>query len=416
MQMAKATQAEDTSTKKRKRGQGEGSIFYIEAKKLWCAKATIGKDENGKQKRKEFYGKTRKEVQEKLTAAVNDINNDVYIEPSKMLLSQWLRIWLEEYKKRSLKPSSYASFHQYIKNHINPSLGHYKLKELRVEAIQKFINELSDKGLASRTVDSIYVALRGALQQAVINGHIIKNPSDSIIKPRTKEGRKSRALTEDEQNRFIEVALRDFKEYQSEIFVLALFTGLRLGELLALTWDDIDFENGILSVNKAEMQYMDYTDQKPRMQRMVSIPKTKGSIREIPLIPELIEMLKKYKETSLSHDMVFYTIASHSSKSRITYRINNICDSDVVTYLPRGTVVSRFKAITKAAEIEGISIHSLRHTFATRGLENGIELKVMQELLGHSTIKMTADLYTHVLPNKKKDSVMKLREIWKGTH
>ena len=97
--MARRGQGEEApARKKRKRGQGEGSIFYIESKKLWCAKVTVGKDENGKQKQKAFYGKTRKEVQEKLTATVNDINQNIYIEPSKMTVNQWVDIWLTEYK------------------------------------------------------------------------------------------------------------------------------------------------------------------------------------------------------------------------------------------------------------------------------------------------------------------------------
>ena len=138
-----------------KRGQGEGSISK-RPDGTWWARITIGKDENGKQKRRAFYGKTRKEVQEKLTAAVNDVNNDVYIEPSSMTVSIWLDTWLEDYKKRSVRTNTYLGLCYYVNYHIKPVLGSIKLKDLRPEMVQRLINELSDKNLAVSTIGSIY--------------------------------------------------------------------------------------------------------------------------------------------------------------------------------------------------------------------------------------------------------------------
>ena len=144
--MAKAAQGGGNilapAPKKRKRGQGEGSIFYIEAKKLWCAKITVGRDENGKQKQKAFYGKTRKEVQEKLTAAVNDVNNNTYIEPSKMTVNQWLDTWLKEYKKPAIRLGSYRNYVSVFKHKVRPLIGNIKLKDLRNDTIQRMVNQL----------------------------------------------------------------------------------------------------------------------------------------------------------------------------------------------------------------------------------------------------------------------------------
>lgn len=130
-----------------KRGQGEGTISKREDG-TWWARISLGVDENGKRKRKAFYGKTRKEVQEKLTTALNDVNNDSYVEPSKMTVSQWMDIWLKEYNKPCVKPSSYLRHHSITENHIKPMLGNYKIKDLRNDTVQKFINELNGKGLA----------------------------------------------------------------------------------------------------------------------------------------------------------------------------------------------------------------------------------------------------------------------------
>ena len=120
-----------------KRGQGEGSISK-RPDGTWWARITVGKTPDGKQKRKAFYGKTRKEVQEKLTAALNDINNNTYIEPSKITVEQWMYIWLRDYKKNSVKPKTYAAYEAHIRNHIAPDLGGYKLASLRNDMVQRF--------------------------------------------------------------------------------------------------------------------------------------------------------------------------------------------------------------------------------------------------------------------------------------
>ena len=368
-----------------KRGQGEGSISKRPDGTYW-ARITLGKDENGKQKRKAFYGKTRKEVQEKLTAALNDINNDTYIEPSKMTVAQWMDIWLYEYKKRSLKHQSYVSLKIAITNCVIPELGQCKLKELRTDTVQRFINKLSDRGLSLSYIKKSHNSLNMAFKKAVQNGMVSRNIITDVQLP--KEVKKPvRVFTPDEQRKFIEVASNAFA---GDLFIVMLATGLRIGEALALTWDDIDFVNKTLTVNKG-LIYCYNPDGDKKHIKTIGEPKTESSNRNIPLLPSISEMLEKKKDYPKNKKNIVFPGLS----------------GDILT---PPAARRRFKSILQKAGIADAHIHTLRHTFATRGLENGIELKVMQEFLGHSSIEMTADIYTHVLPDKKADSIMKLAD------
>ena len=200
-----------------KRGQGEGTISK-RPDGTWWARITVGKTPEGKQKRKAFYGKTRKEVQEKLTAALNDINNNTYIEPSKMTVEQWMYLWLQEYKKNSVKPQTYAAYEAHVRNHIAPDLGSYSLSSLRNDMVQRFVNGLVNKGLKSITIERIVGVLKAALEQAVNNELIIKSPAAHVKMP-LKQDRTPRVLTVQEQKRLISAA----KNHRNgEIFILIL--------------------------------------------------------------------------------------------------------------------------------------------------------------------------------------------------
>ena len=379
-----------------KRGQGEGSISK-RPDGTWWARITVGKTPDGKQKRKAFYGKTRKEVQEKLTAALNDINNNTYIEPSKMTVEQWMYIWLRDYKKASVKPKTYAAYEAHARNHIIPHLGNYTLASLRNDMVQRFVNSLTDKGLKTITIERIVGTLKTSLMQAVDNDLIAKNPASRIKMP-LKQERSPRVLTVAEQERFISAC----KGHRNgEIFILILGTGLRIGEALALTWDDIDFESRILSVNRTQIEYCEHVNGKTIYNRSYSTPKTRAGNRTIPLIPALIDLLLDIQKQR----------RQEKTKFKNAYHDNGLlfCNYYGIS-LNYSAISDKMHDICKEADLDGVHPHTLRHTFATRGLENGIDLKIMQELLGHSSIKMTADLYTHVLPETKKISMMKLAD------
>lgn len=358
----------------------------------------MGYDAQGKRKRKAFYGKTRKEVQEKLTAALNDVNTGTYIDPSKITMSEWLDVWLKDYKLLPIKASTYSNYESYIRCHIKPELGNYALKDLRNETIQRFVNNLVKKGLSNIMVRGIFMVLKMVLGQAVTNEMILRNPADNIELPKVIK-KEAKALSLEEQEKFIELA----PNYKAgEIFILMLYTGLRIGEAVVLTWDDIDFENKFLTVSKTQTHVKVNSDGTTSYHLDKSCPKTKSSIRKIPLIPKMITLLEKLKnENDKSKALVG---ESYNPDNYIfvtsTGRMYNTSNLRI-----------RFQRIADKIGITDAHPHTLRHTFATRGLEQGIPLKVMQEILGHSDIKMTANIYTHVSQEQKQINMLKMESI-----
>jgi len=369
-----------------KRGQGEGTISK-RPDGTWWARITLGKDENGKQKRRAFYGKTRAEVQQKLTAALNDVNNDKYIEPSKMTLAQWLEAWMKEYKRNYLRASSFYNIYQYVHGIIIPRIGSVKLKDMKRESVQRFINGLIDDGYKATTVKVYHGALSGALKQAYENGLIADNPAVGSKLPLEKKEEK-RVFTQEEQAAFVKVAKDSI---QGQVCIFILCTGLRIGECLALEWNDIDFIEKTVRISKTITVTRNPYD-KSAQTSGVAEPKTQSGNRTIPLLPSALVLLEIIKANQIIlNDKIFCNAIGEPIK-----------DSFVRYYL------RLFLEQIGIDKQEKFTVHSLRHTFATRGLENGIELRVMQELLGHASMSMTADLYTHVLPEKKKESMMKM--------
>jgi len=380
----------------KKRGQNEGSISK-RPDGSWWARITVGKDQNGKQKRKAFYGKTRREVSAKMAAALSELNHGSFVESSKITVNEWLDIWLTTYKPHSVKQTTLQIYGSRVENHIRPYIGYMKIQDIRRETVQGMINELSKK-YAAETVKGVYITLHSAFEEARKNNLIHINCVTGLVLPKAGKSR-ARAFTVEEQRRFVDAAK---KSYAGDIFLLDLGTGLRIGELISLTWNDIDLDNGVLRVNHT-LNIIRSGDENKKWIRSFGTPKTASSVRSIPLMPVMSELLKSIKKKQ------------DERKQNGVYEDNNLVFATRSGKLldPRN-MQRAFQIVLKSAGLSGFHIHCLRHTFATRGLEQGIELRVLQELLGHATIKITADLYTHVLPDMKKDSIMKLKDTITG--
>ncbi|QCX33507.1 site-specific integrase [Caloramator sp. E03] len=382
----------------KKRGNNEGTI-YRRPNGLWCAQITLGRDEMGKLKRMTFYGKTRQEVSEKINKALTSYSAGILVEPSQITLGNWLNTWLFEYKKNSLRPSTLQSYEYLIRYHINPALGHYKLKELRSEHIQLCYNEKLKEGLSPKTIRNLHNVINAALKQAVKNNLITRNVTETTSLPKYKK-KEIKVLTLEEQDKFIK-ALEG--ERLKAAFILALSTGLRQGELLALTWDNIDFKEGTLTVKKSLKRVKNFDKSiKKNTVLIFQEPKTSSGIRIVPIPPSVIEELKEHRKAQLQEKL----------KAGEVYEDNNLVfASELGRPIEHSHLLRVFYRITEKANID-INFHALRHTYATRLLETNEHPKVVQEILGHKDITTTLNIYSHVMPEVKKAAAMKINHLF----
>ena len=358
----------------------------------WCAKYDKGIDgATGKRKYGYIYGSTAAEVKQKLVEIESNLQKGTFIDRSSLTVANWLTSWLEDYKKQSIKPSTYKRYDTMIHNYMIPSLGGIKLQQIKPEHIQKMINSLGEQGLSPRTIQYVHRVLSMALSQAVENEILLKNPAKPTNLPKRRK-KEARALTRDEQAAFIN-ALNDDPLEKAIKFVLA--TGVRVGEMLALTWNDIDFDNGKVKINK-NLQRIDGNI-------IITTPKTEKGKRDIPLLPETAQLLKTQKKHQLEQ-----RLKAGSAWEKGEY----VFSTSLGTPLDKSNINRTIHRICKTEGIKPFSVHVLRHTFATRGLEAGIDLKVMQEILGHASLAMTADTYSHVMPDKKKENMEKLKGMF----
>lgn len=395
------------ASKTYKRGQGEGCITQRKDG-TWAAVITVGRNPNGSQKRRFFYGKARNEVAEKMRKAITEIKTGLYVEPNKFSLGKWLDFWLTEYAENKIRLSTKVSYQLFITKHIKPTIGNILLKDLRGDILQRFYNDklkngrLDGKGgLNPKTIKNIHNMLHEALEQALMNGLIIKNFCELVTLPKLIR-KEMRVLSPDEQQKALATART---ERLGIGIVLDLFTGLRLGELLGLQWKDIDLKNGILTVRQTLNRLKNFdTNIVNKTSIVLGETKTLKSKRKIPLHDIMITELKKYKLMQKKEKL----------KAGLIYEDNDFFISNEIgkPIEPR-TYQDLFYRIIKKAEIQNRpNFHSLRHTFATRALEMGIPAKTVSEILGHSNISTTLDLYSHVSIDLKKDSINKLADLF----
>ena len=304
-------------------------------------------------------------------------------ESPKMFFDQWFEIWLNDYKKLRVKTGTFETYRQYYKSLVLPVFGKTRLCDIRCSDIQRFFNGLAEKGYSLSAIKISLVLISGSLQRAALNGIIDKNPAESVQLPRVSPRKERPALSKEEQ------AL--FSEYSKEsplnrFFALLLRTGLRNGELRALHFSDIDYSLGMIHIRRT----LKYYDGRGYFE---DTPKTRSSIRDIPLTDDIIKNIPK--QTFPSDGYVF---SGKNGKP-----------------LGRDKIQSEMDKIVQRIQKDGhsfghITPHVLRHTFATRAIEAGMSPQVLKTILGHSSISMTMDLYSHVMPEIKISEMEKISE------
>lgn len=377
----------------KRRDPGDGSLYYEKSRKRWRGAFY---DSNGA--RRYVYGKpggTKNECLQKLKAAMAESERGELVDPQKLTVEHFLVRWITETRKLGYRANSYASKEQAIYKHIIPAFGGVQIQKLTKRHVQRWINAMSDAGLAASSIHNYYGSLHVALEDAVADQVIGKNPSTGVTLPPIESV--ERVALDKKQSRLL---LKQLEEHRwlRPIILLALATGMRKSECLALRWSDIDLEKGVLFV-RHNIAYI------PKRGIVEGPPKTKASERTIALPTFALEMLQFQRET---------VEAKRAACS--TWQ-----DKDLVFPGRTGgftlavTVDKALKAALKKAQLPDISFHNLRHSAASLLLSMGVPPKVVQEILGHSSIMMTMDLYGHLFPGQQDDAMRQLHEAFAGS-
>ena len=305
---------------------------------------------------------------------------------NKLLYKDWIWDWLS-YKKDYIKESTYANYSNIISNHIAPDLGKYYLKDLNNKIIQEFllkkykIGRLDNSGgLSSKTIRDIVAIIKSSLKFAM-KEDLISSFNLDFIYPKISSKDKIYTISKQDQDKLIDYILKNQSSKNFGI-LLTLYSGIRIGELCALQWKDIDFKNNILNINKTLQRVYIKDKQINKSKLIITNPKTHNAEREIPLNKDFAKELKKFKTDNEDY------ILSGSRKwiEPRTYR--------------------RFFARTlEKVKIDKINFHGLRHTFATNCIKLGVDYKTVSELLGHATVNITLNLYVHPQMSQKKKCI-----------
>lgn len=372
-----------------KKANGSGTIRK-RADGRWEGKYTLGYDpKTGKLIRKSVYGKTQKEVRLALSKIVSEMDSGTYAEPSKMKVSQWLDEWLASYTM-NIKPATRSAYEEHIRVHIKPSLGDILLKQLSTKDIQQlYTNLLKERELSPKTVRNIHGVLHRALEQAKLLGYIRVNPADAAVTPRV-EKKQVETLDAEDIGKFL-AAIRGTK-YEYPLFV-AVFTGLRQGELLGLTWDCVDFEHGMLLINKQHNRVKGDTEF-----RFASLKNDKA--RVLTAADEVMEVLKFQKQRQNAWAAALGDGWSNPDHLVFTTEFGR--------YINNKILYQNFKRIMRKLGKPDLRFHDLRHTYAVNSLRAGDDIKTVQENLGHATASFTLATYAHATPGMKRESAKRM--------
>jgi integrase len=373
------------SDRRRKRGQREGTIRK-RGDGRWEGRIALGW-QNGKRRLAYFYGRTRDDVQQLIIKALHDRSQGLPVVADKQTVAGFLAHWLEHTTKPTVRPRTYQSYELLARLHILPDLGNVPLVKLTPEHVEGLLARKLKAGLASQTVRHVRTVLRRALAQALKRGNVVRNVATMVDPPRLERRRQGHVL-DAEQARTL-LAAADGDRLMAPLLTLALTLGARRGELLGLRWSDLDVETGRVSIQQSVQRYtgtgLQATD-----------PKTERSRRTLNLPQACTRVLRTWR--------------AHQAQERLAagpeWR-----DLGYIFTTPLGTPVDprnlhrKFKSLIGAAGLPPATrFHDLRHACATYLLSQGIALRTISDLLGHSSISVTSDVYAHVAPELLEDA------------
>lgn len=368
-----------------------GSVRKVQKENghAWKARIDLPTGDPAKRRQLTRHFNTKKEAEKWLAKKNHELYSGSYIEPTDRLLQDWLKEWLQTFAKPNIRETTYVTYKSYLRNHTIPALGHIALKDITPALIQEFYNSLD---LAPASVRRVHMILRQALEKALVLGYIRDNPADgnkvSIPKASTQH-KELQYWTPKRTHKFLHAAQNHSNSIYATLFYLAVMTGMRRGELLGLRWQDIDFNRSQISVRQSITYDMEGNQQ-------INNPKTKHGERTISLDQETLTHLTEHKEYM---SRLKEQLGDTFRKSTLVF--TSTVGKDInVSNLRRA-----FNNIIEHAGIPKIRFHDLRYTHASLLLNSGVNPKIVQERLGHSSIQVTMDIYSHLMPNMQEEAI-----------
>lgn len=383
-----------------KRGNGEGTIYFSEKLNKWVGQFTAGRKADGKLNRKSVYGNTRKEVKEKMTKLLADIQNDTFIEKNNATLIDIVNSYCEQqYNSNKLSEASYLRKKETVKIISKLNIADMKIQNINIKDINESLSQIKD--YSNSVIAKVCGLLSTCFDYAILLKLINNNPfkiKGAIIRPKsTREDKKVDALTLEEQKAFISELSNSNDEYK-DIFYIAIYSGMRISEILALQGKDINLENKTININKT------LTKDKNGKTILGKTTKTYAGTREIPFLDILYPILTNYTNC----DFLFLHDGKFIGHNTINTHFKKICKNANIRVT---TVEKKKKDKYVNLKTSEVNTHMLRHTFATRCIESGMSAVVLSKLLGHADIETTLNTYTSVF-NKFKEDELKKAEIY----
>jgi integrase len=394
-----------------KRGHGEGTVRYIPEREVWEARFTYTDPKTGLKKRKKFTALSQHKALTKGRKWKEDLENGLSIDADKITLSEWLDIWMNDYVKSRVKIKTYEKYGNEVKNYIKPKLGHLVVKKLTTHEVQKWLSELTKSGgqagtgLSSCTVRNTRRTLIMSIDDAIKAGLLLRNPAKGTKPPRMTKAPIS-PLTKDEVDALLQAAKEaidpdDFKTEAVYMSILvAIHSGMRIGEVFGLKRECINLLKKTISVQRELVA----TTGGMVLQEWA---KTSKSRRQILMPTHVMMELEQYL---IRQDVLILTLGDKYDDQGFVFPNSFGKPFHTSNYRARFFIpVKRLARINK-----DFTFHDLRHTHATLLLQAGVNVKVIQERLGHESVTLTLDTYSHLLPSMQETAVNALEEIFKN--
>ena len=396
---------EEKKRKPRSKANGEGTIYTTtkNGKPYYKATLTVGTDENGKLIRKSFCSYKKQEVIKRMNDCKHKLDNGLLEKDNSYTVETWFHTWLFDFRSNDLKDTTFTKYDSIYRNYIKGSkIGSIALSDLRATHLQAYYKSLSEKGVSPNIIRTINKHLGTSMNLALKQGLVMRNYCDLVTLPKAskKDDEIIRCFSVEEQKALI-ASLEGNRN--KALYLTALGCGLRLGELIGLKWEDIDFTTETISIKRAISNIAKVENDGTRTWSVVEhTPKTETSIRTIPMPKSLVAALKLHR------------VAQNKEKLKhgeLYTDYNLVFCTECGNYFDTRNLTRSYTRHLKKIDMPYRNFHSLRHTYATRLFENNVPIKTVQSLLGHKDIATTMNIYTHVMPEKMTNEVQCLNSI-----